>query len=88
MPEQSVQPTPASPRTLARLIISALVVAGVVLVCFVLPAEYRIDPTGIGRATGVIRLAGTRQISAEAAAAESTQPAIGAPARFYTARPF
>lgn len=85
MSEQSVQPTPASPRTLARLMISALVVAGVVLVCFVLPAEYRIDPTGIGRATGVIRLAGARRISGEAAAAASTQSAIGAPARYYTA---
>lgn len=83
--EQPVQLTPTSPQTLARLMIGALVTAVVVLICFVLPAEYRIDPTGIGRATGVIRLAGARRIAGEAVGAASTQSAIGAPARYYAA---
>lgn len=47
----------------------ALVVATVFVVCFVLPAEFRIDPTGIGTATGVIRLAGPKPLSAAEAAA-------------------
>lgn len=46
----------------------ALAVATVIVVCFVLPAEFRLDPTGIGNATGVIRLAGPKPMSAAEAA--------------------
>ena len=42
--------------TLARATLIALAVAAVVLVIAVLPAEYGIDPTGIGRATGMLSL--------------------------------
>jgi hypothetical protein len=42
----------------------AVVVATVIVVCFVLPAEFRVDPTGVGRASGVIRLAGPKKMSA------------------------
>jgi hypothetical protein len=34
----------------------ALLVAGVILVAFVLPAEYAVDPLGIGAKTGLIQL--------------------------------
>ena len=82
MSEPVDETTPASPRTLARLTIGALAAAGVVLVCFVLPAEYGIDPTGVGRATGIVRLAGAQQISGQTAEA-GTQTPVGAAARFY-----
>ena len=45
-----------SPRTLAKATAVALVVAAIVLVTIVLPAEYGIDPLGTGAATGLIGL--------------------------------
>lgn len=44
-----------SSRQLFRATIVALVVAALVLVTIVLPAEYGLDPTGAGRAIGVFR---------------------------------
>ncbi len=46
-------PEPPSKATLAWATLAALVVAGVVLVVAVLPAEYDIDPLGIGEALGL-----------------------------------
>lgn len=46
---------PAGKR-IAISVLLAAVAAGVVLVLFILPAEYGIDPTGIGRATGISQL--------------------------------
>jgi hypothetical protein len=46
-----------SRRQLAVAVGSAVIVAGLVLFLFVLPAEFRIDPTGFGRVTGLTRLA-------------------------------
>ena len=37
----------------------ALVVAAVILVGFVLPAEYQIDPTGFGKVTGLVKMSQT-----------------------------
>jgi hypothetical protein len=54
--------------TLFWMVGVALAVATLIVVCFVLPAEFRIDPLGIGKATGVIRLAGPRKMSATEAA--------------------
>jgi hypothetical protein len=48
-------PDPPSPLRLVRATIPATAQAGVLLVTVVLPAEYGIDPTGIGRATGLYR---------------------------------
>jgi hypothetical protein len=48
-------PDPASPQRLVRATLTAAALAGVLLVTVVLPAEYGIDPTGIGRATGLYR---------------------------------
>jgi hypothetical protein len=42
--------------TLAAATLVALIVAGVVLVIAVLPAEYGIDPTGIGESLGLVVL--------------------------------
>jgi hypothetical protein len=43
---------------LLRPVLSALLLAGAVLVLFVLPAEHGIDPTGAGAALGLTALAG------------------------------
>ena len=48
---------PPTRRALALATASALGVALVVLVLFVLPAEYGVDPTGVGAATGIRQLA-------------------------------
>jgi hypothetical protein len=42
----------------------AIVAATLIVVCFVLPAEFRIDPTGVGKLTGVVRLAGPKRVAA------------------------
>ncbi len=44
-----------SPMRLVRATLTAAALAGVLLVTIVLPAEYGIDPTGFGRATGLYR---------------------------------
>jgi hypothetical protein len=48
-------PAPSGKR-IALSVVIALVVAAVILVTAVLPAEYGIDPTGIGRALGLTEL--------------------------------
>ncbi len=57
MTEPSI-PQPPSTRTLARATLAAAAVAAVILVAVVLPAEYGIDPTGIGHWTGIAALGG------------------------------
>ena len=57
MTPEPVVPIAAPPtRTLARATVVAIVVAALVLVAFVLPAEYGIDPLGLGEATGLTAL--------------------------------
>ena len=48
---------PVSARTLVLSCLGAAVLASIALVLFVLPAEYGKDPTGIGAALGLTRLA-------------------------------
>ena len=69
---------------LLRLGIAAAVGAFIVF-CVVLPAEYRYDPTGFGRLTGLLELTKPRvtEPSDEAAAgAASADPTDAAPAEF------
>ena len=47
---------PPAPKRLLRSVVLALVGALVVLVIFVLPAEYSIDPTGVGGVLGLTAL--------------------------------
>lgn len=54
MPRETSEPLPSISQLL-RAIIVAAVVAGVILVTAVLPAEYGIDPTGVGRRLGLLR---------------------------------
>lgn len=53
---------PLSKRQLAKLAAAALLAATVVVLLFVLPAEYRIDPTGFGRASGLMRLGAPKRV--------------------------
>ncbi|MGO2012301.1 MAG: hypothetical protein ACTJH9_13495 [Pseudoalteromonas sp.] len=46
-----------SSKTLTKAGITALLVAIVALVLFILPAEYNIDPTGIGKQLGLTKIA-------------------------------
>ena len=47
---------PPSGKRIARSVVIAIVVAAVLLVTAILPAEYGIDPTGVGRVLGLTEL--------------------------------
>lgn len=55
MTTANTQPLPSLPQ-LVKATVLALVAAAVILVTAVLPAEYGIDPTGIGKAMGLTAL--------------------------------
>ena len=71
----------ASPRTLVRASIAALGAGAVILVLFILPAEYGIDPTGVGGAIGLTRMAGGEDAvePVEAPSTTTTLPAYAVP---------
>jgi hypothetical protein len=54
-------PVAPSARALVRSTSVALVAAGVILVSFVLPAEYGVDPVGIGGALGLTGMSGAER---------------------------
>ncbi len=61
-----------SSRTLLRSTLIAAAVAAVLLVTVVLPAEYGVDPTGIGRVVGLTEMGEIKmELAREAAAAEA-----------------
>jgi hypothetical protein len=69
-------PRPPSTRSLVKATLVAIAVAAVVLVTAVLPAEYGMDPTGAGRALGLMDLYAAGQ-SALAGAEPITPAATG-----------
>ncbi|WP_374409933.1 hypothetical protein [Novosphingobium colocasiae] len=75
----------ASPRALAQATLAAAGVAAIALTLFVLPAEYGIDPTGLGEKLGIAGMAtgGGEEESApaEAEAAPAAATATPAPTR-------
>ena len=80
---QHVQSVPATPGGLIRSTLIAAGAAGAILVLFWLPAEYGIDPTGVGRLTGLTEMGEIKQqlsaeaeADAQAAAASAVAPAI------------
>jgi hypothetical protein len=86
--EQASLHTPKA--TLFWMVGVALIVATIIVVCFVLPAEFHLDPTGVGRLSGVSRLAGPKTVSATEAAATAgaaSTPGVassaGVAARYY-----
>jgi hypothetical protein len=71
---------PPSKKGLALITGGALLAATAIAVCFVLPAEFQLDPTGFGRLTGLYKL-GTPQPKTVAVTAPAAAPAT----RFYPA---
>lgn len=67
MPSQDELPSKAK---LLKSTVLAAVIAGVLLVTVVLPAEYGVDPTGLGRITGLKRMGEIKVSLAREAAAE------------------
>ncbi|MGI9141310.1 MAG: transmembrane anchor protein [Gemmatimonadaceae bacterium] len=64
---------------LLRSTLIAAAVAAVLLVTVVLPAEYGVDPTGIGRALGLTEMGEIKvSLAREAAAADSVEAAVAA----------
>jgi hypothetical protein len=80
-----------SSRQLVRSTLIAAAAAGAILVAVVLPAEYAIDPTGVGQALGLtemgrIKMQLTAEAEADLAAGEKAAPAA-APAPVTAAAP-
>jgi hypothetical protein len=76
---QDSNPPVQSVKSLTIASISALCLAGAVLVTAVLPAEYGIDPTGFGEMTGLTSLSSTsKTASAVAGVCPESQAAISA----------
>ena len=68
-----------SARQLLRSTILAAIAALVLLVAVVLPAEYGIDPTGVGRVLGMTKMGEIKQQLAAEAAADAATPTVQAP---------
>lgn len=68
------QPTQAKDK-IAVAAGAALLVAGLLLVTVVLPAEYGLDPLGTGARLGLMEISGTEQKAAEFAASLANDPA-------------
>jgi hypothetical protein len=78
-----VQSVPATPGGLIRSTLIAAGAAGAILVLFWLPAEYGIDPTGVGALTGLTEMGENKsQLAAEAEpdAQAAAAAAVAAPA--------
>ncbi len=69
-----------SSRQLLRSTVLAAISALVLLVAVVLPAEYGIDPTGVGRVLGMTKMGEIKQQLVAEAAADAATPATQAPA--------
>ena len=79
MPDTSPTTQPSSAQLLKATLL-AMIVAGALLVTIVLPAEYGLDPTGIGRALGLFRPA-TSEASADTGAVASDDDLAAAGSR-------
>ena len=74
-PELTPTPQPPSAKRLLKSTAIALGVAAVILVTIVLPAEYGVDLTGVGRVLGLKEMGEIKmRLAAEAAAEENTAP--------------
>ncbi|MDA0795969.1 MAG: hypothetical protein O2950_09720 [Proteobacteria bacterium] len=66
-------PHVVSTKTLVKSTIFAVIIAAVVFVCFILPAEYNIDPTHIGHRLGLTALASHDDTLTETGIAVATE---------------
>lgn len=73
-PMQDNNPPVPSLKALTIASLSAIVLAGIILVTAVLPAEYGIDPTGFGQMTGLTSLAAPTQTAAQATSTVCAEP--------------
>lgn len=75
MHNSSIPSTQEIPSTsnLIKSTIVAIIIAGILLVTVVMPAEYGIDPTGIGEATGLKKMGEIKVSLAKEAAADRTK---------------
>ena len=71
----------ASPATLAKATSGAALAAAAILVLFVLPAEYGIDPTGVGTLSGISGMATAGEVRAEQPPAPTIATAAILPAK-------
>ena len=79
-PLPSASELPSS-RQLVRSTVIALAVAMGLLVTVVMPSEYAVDPTGLGRAMGLTQMGEIKiTLAAEALADEAASKAAAAPA--------
>jgi len=72
MADEGHAPNPPSRAALLWQILAAAVVAALIVVGFILPAEFNLDPTGFGRLTGLSRLSAPQEVKVSA-------PKTGAP---------
>ncbi|WP_431300088.1 hypothetical protein [Tabrizicola sp. BL-A-41-H6] len=80
-PTEPPHHVPATPGGLIRSTLGAAVSAGALLVLFWLPAEYGLDPTGMGRLTGLTEMGEIKQqLAAEAEADAIAETAAPTPA--------
>ena len=70
--EEGHTPSPPSRKALLWQILGALVVASLIVVGFVLPAEFNKDPTGFGKLTGLSKLSAPQEV--KVAAPKTGQP--------------
>ena len=90
MPDTNPIPgiAPPSASRLLRSTLLAAIVAAVLLVTIVMPAEYGIDPTGVGRLLGLTRMGEIKvSLATEAAQGDVVTPVAPAPALPEPARP-
>jgi len=76
-----------SSQQLLRSTVIALIAAIVLLVTVVVPSEYAVDPSGVGRMLGLTQMGEIKQQLAEEAAAESVAPVAQAPAAVQPSAP-
>ncbi|MDP2745444.1 MAG: transmembrane anchor protein, partial [Pseudomonas sp.] len=76
LPTQSELPTS---RQLLRSTVIAVGVAAALLVTVVMPSEYAIDPTGVGRVLGLTQMGEMKKTLAEEAAADAAVQPAAAP---------
>lgn len=73
--------------SILKLTVIAFIVAAIALVTLILPAEYGIDPTGLGKATGVGKLHLEASSEPQAAPAKSLQAPVAVPVAAQASQP-
>lgn len=64
--------TPQATSSLVKATVSAVIIAAVALITIILPAEYNLDPTGIGRTLGLTVLSQAQENNIKPASSETT----------------